>query len=498
MNPKTARYLLVIAVAAILSTASYVLGSYLFYRTGYPLDDAWIYQTYAHNLSALGEWSFIPGAASGGSTGPLWVLFVVIGYILRLDHHLWSYMLGSVALFGIGVVGTVGIRSLQPKLEKWAIFAGLVLVLEWHLIWASASGMETLLSALVVTFILVFLFQPEISPKQWLLIGLLIGVSVWIRPDGITLLGPAGLVALLSGKTSTKQKIIRLSLLTMGFIIPFGLYLAFNQTTAGTIWPNTFYAKQAEYAELRNAPILIRFLQQFITPLAGIGIALLPGFLITFYQALKNKSWPILASILWYVGYLGIFAPRLPVTYQHGRYIIPAMPIFFILGITGTIAWIRKHFQDRRMMLRVTAKVWLISSFSILGLFWILGTKAYAEDVAIIESEMVTTAHWIRENTSPGALIAAHDIGALGYFSQRDIVDLAGLISPYVIPFIRDEERLVDYLDAQQVDYLMTFPGWYPSLTARSILIYQTEGTFSPQMGGDNMAVYQWVITDSD
>jgi len=492
------RSLIFVAIAAIFSTASYWVASYLFFRTGYPLDDAWIYQTYARNLNQFREWSFIPGTASGGSTGPLWVLFIVAGYFFRIDHQIWAYILGSVTLFGIGFVGILGFSRLQPKLKKWAIFAGLILVLEWHLIWASVSGMETLLSALILTFILVFLFQSDISSRQWLLIGLLIGISVWIRPDGITLLGPAGLVALLGSQKSIKQKVRQLLLLALGFLIPFGLYLAFNQFTAGTIWPNTFYAKQAEYAELRDTNIISRFWQQFVTPLTGIGIALLPGFLITCYQSLKDKNWPVIASILWYLGYLGLFALRLPVTYQHGRYIIPAMPIFFILGSVGTVVWILKHFQDNRLILRAVAKVWLISSFIILGLFWMLGAKAYAEDVAIIESEMVATAHWIRENTKPKALIAAHDIGALGYYAQRDIVDLAGLISPDVIAFIRDEDHIASYLDAQQVDYLMTFPRWYPYLTARSIQIFQTDGAFSPQLGGENMAVFQWILGSTD
>jgi len=145
------------------------------------------------------------------------------------------------------------------------------------------------------------------------------------------------------------------------------------------------------------------------------------------------------------------------------------------------------------MVLRAISKVWLISGISILGLFWLLGAKAYAEDTAIIESEMVATAHWIRENTAPNALIAAHDIGALGYFAQREIVDLAGLISPAVIPFIRDEVRLANYLDAQEVEYLMTFPEWYPSLTSQSTLIFQTQNPYSPNLGGENMAVYEWV-----
>lgn len=498
MKRNSIRILFIITTAALFSTAVFIMASNIFFRIGYPLDDAWIYQTYARNLRLFGEWSFIPGTASGGSTGPLWVLFIVVGYLIRIDPQLWSFILGNLILCGISIVGMLGFKRLQPKSGKWVILAGLVLVFEWHLIWAALSGMETLLAGLIATFILVFLFQPQISQRQWLLIGLLIGISIWIRPDGITLLGPAGFVALLGDKTSLKGKIYRLFLLAIGFAIPFILYLAFNQITAGTLWPNTFYAKQAEYAELRNTFIFHRFWQQFSTPLAGIGIALLPGFLMICYQSLKEKNWSIIASILWYLGYLGIFALRLPVTYQHGRYIIPAMPIFFILGTTGTLAWIQKHIQDARMLLRVTSKVWLISSVCVLGLFWILGAKAYAQDVAIIESEMVSTANWIRENTEPEALIAAHDIGALGYFGQRDIVDLAGLISPDVIPFIRDEEQLADYLDTQQVDYLMTFPRWYPYLTSRSILIFQTDGTFSPQMGGENMAVYQWVVDSSD
>lgn len=498
MKSNNIRIIIIIAITAIFSTAIYVLASHLYNRSGYPLDDAWIYQTYARNLSQYGEWSFIPGKPSGGSTGPLWVLFILPGYLLRIDHQIWSYLLGSLILFGMGVVGVLGFKRLKPKLGKWAIITGLILVLEWHLIWASVSGMETLLAALIATFVLVFLIQTEISPRKWLLIGLLIGICVWIRPDGITLLGPAGLVALLADKSSIQQKIRRLLLLSVGFSIPIGLYLVFNQLTAGTLWPNTFYAKQAEYFELTNTSIFRRFWQQFTTPLAGVGIALLPGFFIISYQAIKNKNWAVIASILWYFGYLAIFAMRLPVTYQHGRYIIPAMPIFFILGTAGTIGWIHQYFNDHRMIFRVTTKVWLISSFSILGLFWIFGAKAYAEDVAIIEDEMVTTAQWIRDNTASESLIAAHDIGALGYFSQRNIVDLAGLISPDVIPFIRDEEKLADYHDVQQIDYLMTFPHWYPYLTARSILIYQTNGIFSPKLGGENMAVYQWVILDSD
>lgn len=121
-----------------------------------------------------------------------------------------------------------------------------------------------------------------------------------------------------------------------------------------------------------------------------------------------------------------------------------------------------------------------------------LGGKAYAEDVAIIESEMVDTAKWASTHLDPGALIAVHDIGAMGFFRNRPLVDLAGLISPDVIPFIRDDDRLAAYLNERGVKYLVVFPHWYDRLAQGLEVIFTTEGQFSPQAGGEKITIYQW------
>jgi hypothetical protein len=105
---------------------------------------------------------------------------------------------------------------------------------------------------------------------------------------------------------------------------------------------------------------------------------------------------------------------------------------------------------------------------------------------------MVETARWISINTAPGDLIAAHDIGAMGYFGQRRLVDLAGLVSPEVIPFLRDEARLAEYLDQLGVAYLVTFPGWYDKLDAGKEIIFTPQAPFAPVSGGEHMAVYRW------
>jgi hypothetical protein len=121
-----------------------------------------------------------------------------------------------------------------------------------------------------------------------------------------------------------------------------------------------------------------------------------------------------------------------------------------------------------------------------------MGARSYAQDVAYIETEMVAVAKWVEANLPADALIAAHDIGALGYFDQHQLIDLAGLVSPQVIPFLRDETQLALYLDQHGADYLIAFPGLYPDLAARSEVVFSSRGFIAPAMGGENLVVYFW------
>ena len=125
--------------------------------------------------------------------------------------------------------------------------------------------------------------------------------------------------------------------------------------------------------------------------------------------------------------------------------------------------------------------------------FLILGRQAYADDVCIINGEMVDVARWLAANTPTEALVAAHDIGAIGYLSGRRLLDLAGLITPEVIPILRDEHKLAAFIVAQNADYLVTFPSWYREMAAddRFEQVYQTGFALTRAKGGDNMAVYR-------
>jgi hypothetical protein len=347
--------------------------------------------------------------------------------------------------------------------------------------------METI--ALIILILCIFFW---LDSQNWhsLGMGMLIGLGVWLRPDALSLLIPAAWCAFFQNSNQFQRSLSRLIILMIGVLIFAGPYLAFNYSISNELWPTTFYAKQAEYAVYKEYPLIIRFWSQVSPVFAGVSALFVPGLIPLIFTHVRQRSWWRMAPLMWVVIFVGAYALRLPVNYQHGRYAIPVIPVIMVLGIEGIRMWVKPSAESKSK--RLLSRAWL-SALPILTLaFWCLGARAYAQDVAIIETEMVAASRWISANTEEEALIAAHDIGALGYFGERTLVDMAGLVSPEVIPILRDEEALAQFLDSRGADYLMTFPGWYPILVEHGELIYTTDAPHSIEAGGENMAVYRW------
>ena len=73
--------ILILAGSILFVLGAFILASSGLSGIGYPLDDAWIHQTYARNLAVRGEWAFLPGKASAGSTAPLWSALIAPAYL---------------------------------------------------------------------------------------------------------------------------------------------------------------------------------------------------------------------------------------------------------------------------------------------------------------------------------------------------------------------------------------------------------------------------------
>lgn len=474
---------LVLPMVAVVVTLAYLAAGRAGGVLGFPLDDAWIHQTYARNLGQLGQFAFVPGQPSAGSTSPGWTALLALGYVLRLDYRWWAYLLGASLLALNGWLAYKLTERYWPGASRAAWAAGLFVALEWHLAWAAASGMETLLfSALALV---TFWLNPE---RHSLALGLAVGGSLLVRPDGLLLL-PVALARV--WLTPGRSLAVTLRVLA-GFALVCLPYLGFNQWLAGSLWPNTFYAKQAEYTVLLARPLWKRLLQVGVLPLVGAQALLAPGILGVMVSGARRREWEMVLPLAWMAAMVGAYAVRLPVTYQHGRYLIPIIPVLIVLG-TGGLARLLQ-WQSQQLLVRASSRAWGLATGLLAVGFALLGAQAYTRDVQIIETEMVATARWVRANTPAGARVAAHDIGALGYFGQRALLDLAGLVSPEVVPFIRDETRLAEWLTLSETDYLITFPGWYPELVqwTKHGLEYQTAAPYSPAAGGENMAVYRW------
>jgi hypothetical protein len=472
---------------SLLLVSGYLIYSRFYYGNGFPLDDAWIHQTYARNFAETGQWFFQSREASGGSTAPLWTFMLTAGYLLSIPPLIWSAFLGAVFL-ALTAYFSAEVYSLRNRIgASLSLIVGAAMLLEWHLLWSAVSGMETIAAIFWVMFVLYLL---EKHPQRSFITGVFIGLGIWIRPDLITLVLPAVWAAVFTYYGNKRKLFTYFLLLTAGLSILIVPYLVMNRFLSGEFWPTTFYAKQAEYAVVREVHLIRRIIRQFLQPITGVGGVLLPGILFTVISSARRKRWGELAPLIWVFGYLTMFAVRLPVTYQHGRYAMPTVAVIVMLGVEGMI--LMGRWNSRKMIPRITSRAWVVSSVLILLSFTGIGASAYAEDVAIIETEMVAIAKWLSENTEVDDLIAAHDIGALGYFSNRTLIDLAGLISPEVIPILRDEISLQAYLIEKDVDYLVTFPDWYPELTAAGSLVFQTDAEHSLRAGGENMAVYRW------
>lgn len=472
-----------IAVAALAAVLFFLLVSAWTFRIGFPLDDSWIHLTYARNLAQHGEWAFRLGERSAGSTSPIWTVLLSVGFLLDLAPYVWTYLLGWVVLTLLAVYAENITRRLVPSYQSRIPWAGLFFVFAWHLTWSAVSGMETLLHGLIILVVLGTLLS---GSRRYVALGVLTGLSVWVRPDGLTLLGPILFVALMTETTwHLRREAIWKTLI--GFGSMFLPYALFNLALSGTPMPNTFYAKQAEYQAYWWSKTLVDRLSNYAWPLlASPFVALLPAAWMWLAKNVQARNWAVIASLIWFLGYIGIYFMSLP-AYQHGRYIIPAFPILYLWGILGFLEFVSAPEKNKHLVF-----LWQITLVVLAAAFQWIGARQNAYDVFWIESEMVTTAKWVQANLSPDARLAVHDIGALGYYVQNPLVDMAGIITPEVVDFIRDQPKLAEYLDSRSVDYLIAFPGLYSQLTAGRESLFEAGLELESLHFDENMHVYRW------
>ncbi len=451
-----------------------LLGAHLL-LAGYVTDDTYIHLRYAENVATRGEFAFNPGEATYGATSPLWIFGLVLLLKLHLAPEVAAWTLGLLA--GTLTVGLwAGLLRRLPLPEGWRWWLLVVGVVDaWFLRW-TMSGMETPLASaalLILMWPVVLPFQPEPagsgpSPVLWrryLAWGAAAGLSALVRPEYL-LLAPLALPWLLwteyqradqfagrAGRTQARpQHLLPAALL--GWLATAGPWLVYARVTFGRITPGTASAKSnaLSFHPLEFAGYALRSLEQIgLTQgilwlfLVLVAVMVLVGRrrpdMTAEVEAATPPTWTLWQSVAlvgipvtWAAVVIGGYA--LTRVWVISRYLAPlSMPLLLVLAAADFWllraaepfrgqAMLRRWGWRSAMTLTIAANVILL-----VGL-----VRPHARDFSAgMRGCYLAMGQWIGENSAPGDVVAALDIGALAHGSDRPVLDLMGLVSPQIM-----------------------------------------------------------------
>jgi arabinofuranosyltransferase len=454
--------------------------------SSFPLDDAWIHLHFARNIAEGRGFAYNAGVPGAGSTAPLWTLSLAAGFALLGSHPYWAKVLGIGA--GLGTALVVARLAARWTQDRWlALLAGVVTATAGPLVWGALSGMEVSLAALLVTAALLGHADGRDLPA-----ALLLGLAALARPEALLLIPLVWM-----GRPITWKRTAIFAGVTAACLGP---WVAFNLAAGGTPLPATASAKieggLVGFLSGTRESVARTFLEtpgrfglEWIEWLFAVN-ALLPflipaGLWVLWRRWGRVAVWPASALLVHPIG-MALLAPYRGPGFQEGRYSIHLLPLAIAVAAAGLAC------LARWPRVRVTAAgLFLLASIAAAP----LAADRYAWAVQNIEAMQVHLGRWVAAHTPPGARLALNDVGAIAYFSRREVVDLMGLITPAIIPYRRaGEDGVRRYLEQACPDYLIIFPEWFPKLSAmteRFTPIYRRRLDHNTVSGADEMVVYE-------
>ncbi len=442
---------------------------------GYITDDTYIHLRYTENLLERCEFSFNPGESTYGATSPLWILGLMLCLKLGLSGPAAAWTLGMVS-GGLVVLVLAGLlrRLAFPESWRWWLFI-LGVVDAWFLRW-TASGMETPLATLALLVLLWPLVMASPEPAaaartrlvgRYLAWGVAAGLAGLVRPEFL-LLGPAALPWLLlfeyrraevlggPGGAPARGSRWLAAAAAAGWLASAGPWIIYAQRTFGRWTPGTASAKSfsASFDLLEVAQYLGRSLQQLAMTQGVVWL----GFLVLVAVVMVERSrqergrarpdgqlspgqwefWQAIGLVLVVATWSGLLLGGYAVkqVWTISRYLCPLSPA--ILLMLGVLAFwllnVATPFRGRPVL-----GTWVASAACVLALLGNLlllagPVRTHARDFSagVVECYL-QKGEWLGEHAGPDDVIAALDIGAIAYGSDRRVLDLMGLVSPDIM-----------------------------------------------------------------
>jgi hypothetical protein len=445
----TKYYQLVLAIAA---TVSLIVLLFWRFSTWY-YDDPFITYRYAWNLIHGLGFVYNPNERVLSTTTPFFTLLLAgFGYI-------WSDLPKIASLIGSLCAGLSGFlfwditRKWKMEIAGWA---GLVLIPVFPLITSTISSETPLYIALVLATIDAYIH----GRYRWTAIAA--AILILVRPDGV-------LLPLLLGIHFVIWKKERLPWQSVGlFVLITALWFGFAWIYFGSPLPDTLMAKQQQG--------VMTISQQFAPGLLTIARPYAKSwfYLLEAFFALIGLGWLLfrhqqpLILVAWAFAYFLAYT-LLGVT-RYFWYYAPLVPAFILMVGSGFQAIYELAIYAFRKSRFATFHFESIL-FIILAVIWVFqGISTYNQSLATDKRVNLyrSVGEWLRNNTGQNTRVGAVEVGIIGYYAERPMVDFAGLIQPDVALQMRPDTTYQDTarwaIRQYKPDYLALNPVIFPDL----------------------------------
>ncbi|MBK7644045.1 MAG: hypothetical protein IPJ19_13505 [Planctomycetes bacterium] len=365
------------------------LGIWLLLRDSGPCDDEYIVWRYARNQLGTGGLSFSPyGEEVEGFTCPLWLVLCALALKLSIAPLALVAFTGLASTLGSAWIALAARGRARAESDFWcALSIALCVALGYH----AAQGLGTALAAALVAGWYVLLARERRN-----LAGLVLGAATLLRPELLVLLLFHAL-----GARRVLATLVALALPLCWFWI--------RHETFGEWLPNTYYVKQLPL----GAELSFGFAYLGRATLdCGIG-ALLLLLLVVRPQARVARTalagaLAVTAGVVWVGGDYMFLA----------RFLVPILPLVLMLCADA----LARFEAGARRRVRL---LWI--AILLLQLWPIARLGELRDSQRFYEQRWIAIGRALAEHAPRGWKLATSPIGAIGWYSKLEMVDMLGL-----------------------------------------------------------------------
>ena len=378
----------------------------------FQIDDSYIAYRYAANVLHGYGFTFNPGGVPvEGFTSPLWMaLLIGLGAIFSVASLpvVTPWIGVGVAMLVVAVMGRILLsdraEDRSPLQNTQYLIGTLLLGFLPAVSYYAVSGMDEILFCLVV------LIAAGIGARR-LSVGFLsvLVLASWVRPEALWI--PVMMAVQLmvlggSGKILLTRRFIQpVAMLAFGFVA----LVCVRWFMFSDVLPNTYYAKRPEYL------LGLHYVWNTLgTGWAGLTVAM--GLLGAILGRREHLSF-FVAGLSWFPAVVLEGGDWMPFS----RMLLPAL-VLFCLAASG-IAEVGARFETRRFHAGLLLLLIPVCGYQYLESRhqqWeeTLGQFSFVHEIRLLSS-------WL--NTNNIHSVALVDIGEVGFRTNTDILDLAGL-----------------------------------------------------------------------